>query len=260
MKLYLKYIGMHMRTQLIHRSSFILTCIAQFFVPFSVFAGMYLLFRRFGHLAGWSLYEVGLCYGVTHTAFALAECIARGFDNFSSLIRNGDFDRIMVRPLSPFFQVLGSRFEFSRIGRLFQSFFVLGFSIAHLDISFSFLKVLALILMILSGIIIFSSIFMLGATLCFWTVEGLEVINIFTDGGREIAQYPLIIYKDWFRRFFTFVIPFGAFNYLPLLFVLGKMKNPSPLYAFVPLLGMLFFIPCYQIWRFGIGKYTSTGS
>ena len=31
-------------------------------------------------------------------AFALAECFARGFDTFASMLGNGTFDRILVRP------------------------------------------------------------------------------------------------------------------------------------------------------------------
>ncbi len=46
------------------------------------------------------------------------------------------------------------------------------------------------------------------ATLCFWTVESLEIMNALTYGGTEAAQYPLTLYRDWFRRFFMpFVVP-----------------------------------------------------
>jgi ABC-2 type transport system permease protein len=114
--------------------------------------------------------------------------------------------------------------------------------------------------MILSGILIFIGIFMLGASLCFWTIEGLEIINIFTAGGKEITQYPLDIYKKWVKNFFTFVIPFSTVNYLPLMYVLGKTNQNLTLYMLSPLLGMLFIIPCYIIWMFGVRHYKSTGS
>jgi ABC-2 type transport system permease protein len=243
-----------------YRTSFILLSIGQFFVPFLVFVSIFFFFQRFPSLGGWSLYEVALCYGVIHTAFSLSECFARGFDSFSSLIINGDFDRILVRPRTTIIQVFGSKFEFTRIGRLTQSIIVLIFSLTNLHVSWNFYKVITLILMILSGIMIFIGIYMLGAILCFWTVEGLEVINIFTDGGREMSQYPLNIYKEWIRKFFTYVIPFGTVNYLPLMFILDKVQGNSMLYMFTPLLGMLFIIPCILVWNFGVRHYKSTGS
>lgn len=261
MKLYFRYMKILLKSQMEYRTSFILLSIGQFFVPFLVFISIFLFFQRFPSIGGWSLYEVALCYSVTNTAFALSECFARGFDSFSSTVINGDFDRILVRPSSTVVQVLGSKFEFTRIGRLVQSIIVLAFSIANLSISWNIYKIITLILMIISGVFIFSGIFILGASLCFWTLEGLEVINIFTDGGREMAQYPLSIYKEWVRKFFTFVIPFGAVNYLPLMFILDKENSASSFtYMLIPLFGLLFLMPCLFIWNLGVKHYKSTGS
>jgi ABC-2 type transport system permease protein len=260
MKLYFRYLSILFRSQMEYRTSFILLSIGQFFVPFLVFISIFLFFQRFESLAGWSLYEVALCYSVIHIAFSLSECFARGFDAFSSLIINGDFDRILVRPRTTVLQVLGSKFEFTRVGRLAQSIIVLVFSLTNLQIEWTIYKVITLILMIISAVFIFAGIYMLGAAMCFWTVEGLEVINIFTDGGREMAQYPLSIYKDWIRKFFTYVIPFGTVNYLPLMFILGKTQGNSTIYMLTPLFGLLFIIPCILVWNFGVTHYKSTGS
>ena len=260
MKLYLRYMSILFKSQMEYRTSFILLSVGQFFVPFLVFISIFLLFQRFPNIGGWSLYEVAMCYAVIHIAFSISECFARGFDSFSSLIINGDFDRVLVRPRSTIVQVLGSKFEFSRVGRLAQSVLVLAFSIGHLTIGWGVYKLITLVFMIISGVFIFSGIYMMGAALCFWTVEGLEVINIFTDGGREISQYPLVIYKDWVRKFFTFVIPFGTVNYLPLMFILGKVQGQGLWYMVIPLLGMLFILPCMAIWDIGVRHYKSTGS
>lgn len=260
MKLYIKYMFILFKSQMEYRTSFILLSVGQFFVPFLVFVSILLFFQRFPNIGGWSLYEVALCYSIIHIAFSLSECFARGFDSFSSLIVNGDFDRVLVRPRNSVLQVLGSKFEFTRIGRLAQSIIVLIFSLTNLSVVWNEAKIITLVLMILSGVFIFTGIYMLGATLCFWTIEGLEVINIFTDGGREISQYPLSIYKEWVRKFFTFVIPFGTVNYLPLMFILNKVQGNTVMYMLTPLFGLLFIIPCLIIWNFGVRHYKSTGS
>jgi ABC-2 type transport system permease protein len=260
MKLYFKYMSILLKSQMEYRTSFILLSIGQFFVPFLVFISIFLFFQRFPNIAGWSLYEVALCYSVIHIAFSLSECFARGFDAFSSTVVSGDFDRILVRPRGTIIQVLGSKFEFTRIGRLAQSIIVLIFSLTNLTIVWNSYKAVTFILMIISGIFIFTGIFMLSASLCFWTIEGLEIMNIFTDGGREMSQYPLSIYKDWVRKFFTFVIPFGTVNYLPLMFILDKVHGSSFIYMSTPLLGLLFLFPCVFIWNLGVKHYKSTGS
>lgn len=260
MRLYLRYILILFKSQMQYRTSFWLLTIGQFFLPFTVFAGLYFLFERFGQIQGWAFAEVALCFAVIHMAFSLSECFVRGFDSFSSLVVNGDFDRILVRPRSTVLQVLGSRFEFTRVGRLLQSLAVLAWSVAHLGADWTLIKAALLVLMVTSGVFIFSGIFILAATLCFWTVQGLEVANIFTDGGREMAQYPLNIYQKWVSRFFTFVIPFGCVNYLPLLYILDKHEGPALLHILAPLAGFVFLLPCLLIWRIGVRHYRSTGS
>jgi ABC-2 type transport system permease protein len=258
--LYFKYVAILFKSQMQYRASFWLLSFGQFFIPFSVFAGLYFLFERFGQIKGYDFYEVALCFAVIHLAFSISECFARGFDAFSTLVVNGDFDRLLVRPRSTFVQVLGSQFEFTRVGRLLQGVIVLIWAISGLTIEWSIFKAVTLFLMVSSGIFIFTGIFMLAATLCFWTIQGLEVTNIFTDGGREMAQYPLDIYQKWVTRFFTFIIPFGSCNYIPLLYILDRIEGNELLYMLTPLGGILFILPCLLIWQFGVRHYRSTGS
>jgi ABC-2 type transport system permease protein len=260
MKLFGKYLLILFKSQMQYRTSFWLLSFGQFFIPFSVVAGLYFLFERFGQIKGWDFFEVALSFGVIHMAFAISECFVRGFDMFSSLVANGEFDRLLVRPRSTVLQVLGSKFEFTRIGRLLQSSLVLAWAVSQIHVEWTFAKALTLIFMIVSGVFIFSGIFILTATMCFWTIQGLEIANIFTDGGREMAQYPLNIYQKWVTRFFTYVIPFGCVNYLPLLYILGRTEGNSFLYMLTPLAGCAFIIPCLLLWRFGVRHYRSTGS
>ncbi len=260
MKLYSLYAKMWLKSQMVYKKSFILLCIGQFFVPFFVFIGIVLLFHRFDTIQGFSFEEVGLLYGTTHMAFAISECFARGFDSFSRLVTSGDFDRVLLRPVSTVTQVLGSRFEFTRIGRLVQSLIVLGIVLRRAEIAWTPLKMMAMLFMVVGGIAIYSGIMMVFAAFCFWTIEGLEIANIFTDGGREMSQYPLSIYSKGIQRFFTFVIPFAAVNYLPLGFILGSEGYTNVFYAVLPLVGLLFLLPCRAIWAFGVRHYKSTGS
>lgn len=258
MSLLKKYIKIHFMSQIAYKTSFILLCIGQFFVPFLIFISMLLLFDKFNHLLTWSLYETALVYSVIHMAFSLSEFISRGFDLFSNFIRAGSFDRLLVRPRSLILQVFGSKIEFTRAGRLLQSIIIMIYAMIKIDLEWTPGKFLLLALMIISGIFVLSGVFILGATLCFWTVEGTELVNLFTDGGREMAQYPLGIYKKWIQNFFTFFIPFGLVNYYPMLYLLDKVNNP--LYGLSPLLGILFIIPCIMIFNYGVGHYRSTGS
>jgi len=260
MKLYFKYISLLLKSQLQYKASFIMAAITQFIQPFSLFAGIYFLFERFGSIQGWTLYQVFMCYAVVGMCFSVAECFARGFDRFPDMIRTASFDRILVRPQVTALQVLGSNFDIKRIGHFIQAVLVLILAIAGADISWDAAKAVMLFNMIFGGSIIFFGVYMLQATAAFWTIEGLEFANIFTHGIKEHASYPLNIFPKWITIIFTFIIPFGTINYLPLQYLLGKIDGIGWLYAFLPLLGALFILPCILAWTFGVRKYSSAGS
>lgn len=260
MRLYLQYIRMTIRCALQYRASLWLLMAGQFMVSFFVYFGIVLLFQRFGGLHDWTFGEVALCFGITHIAFAIAECLARGFDMFPRMVAKGDFDRLLVRPRSTALQVLGTGFELTRFGNFAQGAVVLAMAVARLDVAWSVEKAAIVVMMILGGAAVFAGLFILGATASFFTVEGLEFVNIFTNGGQEMSSYPLTIYSKWIRRFFTFVIPFGCMNYLPLLHLTGRERGHPLVPLLIPLAGFLFLIPCLWIWTLGVRKYTSTGS
>jgi len=258
MKLYIKYASIILRSQMQFKASFVMSAIGQFLTAFTTFLGIYFMFSRFKSVDGFTYSEVLLCFAVILTAFSLAECFVRGFDAFGGIISNGEFDRIMVRPRNEIMQVLASRIEFSRIGRLLQAIAIFVYAIPTSGVIWSFDKIMTVVLMLVGGFFVFSGLFVVYASLCFFTIEGLEFMNIFTDGGREFGKYPLSIYGEGVLKFFTYVIPLALFQYYPFLYLIGRTDNVGNM--FLPLVGIIFIIPCLILWRVGIRHYKSTGS
>ena len=179
MRLYVKYFTIHLKSIMGYKTSFFLTCIGQFLVSFNVFLGIYFMFHRFSHVQGFTYEEVLLCFSITLLAFSLAEAFARGFDMFSHIVNKGEFDRILVRPRNEILQVLGSRMEFTRIGRMLQAVFMFIYGVSVSDVQWNATKILTVILMLIGGTVVFSGLFLVYATFCFFTIESLEFMNIF---------------------------------------------------------------------------------
>src|SRR5437868_5632169 len=116
---------------------------------------------------------MGLFYAIISLAFAITEAGQRGFDIFPSLIKSGDFDRILLRPRPPAFQVLGQEFQLMRVGRFTQALLVLAWSAGKLNISWTAAHLILLVAAVAGGVCVFSGLFILQATLCFWTTESL---------------------------------------------------------------------------------------
>ena len=262
-RLYFRYIGVSIRGQMQYRISFLIHSLSHFLVTGIEFLGLAALFQRFGKIAGWTLPEVGLFYAMIGIAFAFAEAVPRGFDILGRLIRNGDFDRLLLRPRLVAFQVLAQELQLMRIGRLTQAVLILLWSAHALDITWTMPRLILLAWAMAGGVCLFSGLFILEATMCFWTIESIEIVNCFTYGGVEAGQFPMSIYNRWFRQVFTFIIPLATINYFPAHAILGR-SDPLGSTALVqwlsPLAGVVFLVVSLQVWRIGVRHYASTGS
>ena len=100
--------------------------------------------------------------------------------------------------------------------------------------------------------------------MCFWTTETLELMNTLTYGGTEAAQYPMSIYRKWFRSFFTFIVPLACVTYFPVVEILGVedaiLHSVPPFRWLAPGVGVLFLLFALKVWHFGVRHYRSTGS
>jgi ABC-2 type transport system permease protein len=262
-RLYGRYLGISVRSQMQYRASFVMLSIGHFLITGVEFATILILFNRFGTLRGWRLAEVGLFYGIVNTAFALSDASSRGFDLFGTMVKNGDFDRVLLRPRSAALQVSGQEVTLRRIGRLSQGLIVLAWSAARLGVAWTAGRILLVVATICSAVCLFFSIIVLQATAAFWTVETLEMFNTLSYGGVQTAQYPIAIYRTWFRKFFTFVVPLAAVSYFPGLVVLGKadpLGTGRLFQCLAPLAGPAFLGLSLFVWRFGVRHYQSTGS
>ncbi len=257
-KLYGHYIAIHIKSIMQYKLSFVLTSLGQFLVSFNIFLGIHFMFQRFSDVKGYSYSEILLCFSIILMEFSMAESIGRGFDLFPEMVKKGEFDRLLVRPRGTILQVLGSNFEFSRCGRMIQAIVMFIYGISKSHIRWNMIKVLIVIFMLIGGTVVFFGIFLIYAALCFFTLEGLEFMNVFTDGAREYGKYPIDIYGKQMLRICTFIVPYACIQYYPLLYLFGRSDNKLLIAA--PLLAMLFLIPCYGLWIVGIRKYQSSGS
>jgi ABC-2 type transport system permease protein len=262
---YVRLISVSIRSQLQYRFAFFVDLLGVGIITFASFATVALIMQRFTDIAGWTLGEIAFLYGTVEAAFGIMDMVFTGFDpgTFGQQVRRGTFDQVLLRPISATMQVFGSEVSLRRLARIFQGAGVMVYAFAATDIAWTPWKVIYVPVVIASLVCFYGALFMIGSTITFWTVQSIEVVNIFTYGGAEMMSYPMSIYDKWMRNFFTFVIPGIFLNYYPALYILNK-PDPLGMPAFAPLLspvvgvGMLGLALAF--WQFGIRHYQSTGT
>jgi ABC-2 type transport system permease protein len=259
-----RYFAASMRGQMQYPGSAITLAVGQFFTTIIDILAAWALFDRFGPVQGWTFGDIAMFFGMVSVSFSIADFLTRGFDVFGSdFVRTGNFDRLLLRPRSAALQLIGHEFRLSRVGRFVQGLVVIALATSALSLEWNAERLVLAAWTIAGGVALFMGLMVLQATLAFWTVESLEVMNLLTYGGVQASQFPLSIYAGWFRNFLIFVVPIGCVAYFPVLVLLGKsdpLGAPDWLLPLTPVAGFLFFGVSLLAWRLGVAKYTSTGS
>lgn len=262
LKYYFHAMAVHIKGQSQYKGSFFLQILSTVFLTGWEFAAIFVLFARFPSMGQWRREDIIFFYGLMNVAFAVAELIARGFNAFSGDVRSGGFDRMLLRPRTTFISVLCNQLDLRRLGALLVgiSALILGANVA--GITWTATKLLCLALALLGGVALLFALFMIEAIACLKTIASIEIVNVFTYGGRTACQYPIDIYRSGFRWLFLYVVPYGLVMHLPASYILGKtiLNFPPWLAFFSPLFGFLFFGICLLLWNVSVKGYHSTGS
>jgi len=253
------------RSQLQYPTSFIMDLLGSTIVMGSFFVVFALTLSRFETISGWAIGEVAFIWGITEFSFGVMDLVFSGFDYdvFGPLVRKGQFDQLLLRPVNITLQVLGSRFILRRLGKMMEGLIILLYGLSQIEVHWTIFKVLYIPILSISQVLFFGSLFIIGATTTFWTMERLEILNIFTYGGSEIMSYPMHIFPRTIRLIFTFLVPAIFLSYFPTVFILGKTDplNAPEFAAFLaPFVGATMLMIALRFWRFGVRNYQSTGS
>lgn len=257
MKLYFKFMSIHLRSAMTYRWSFLFSCLGHLLITTNVFFSVVFLLDRFDSVGGYTLPQLALCFSTILAATSLAECFCRGFDSFARILAQAQFDRLMVRPRSLAFQVLCQDMKPTMLARLLQAAVMLLWAIPSGAVAWTPAKALVLALMVLCGAAIFFGLFLMNAAICFFTLESVETLNIFLDGPREYGKYPFGIYGRPVLLTLTFLVPLALVQHWPLQYLFDC--GPA-WYSLLPLVSLVFLIPCLLLWRLGVRHYRSTGS
>ncbi|MFD3483333.1 ABC transporter permease [Streptomyces sp. NPDC058665] len=256
-------VAMWMRSTMAYRASFAMTAFGNFAATAFDFVTILLMFSHVDQLGGYSLPEVAFLYGAAGAAFGLADLAFGSMDRLGRRVRDGTLDTLLVRPAPVLAQVAADRFALRRLGRIVQGLLVLGYALTTLDIAWTPLKVAMVPMMILSGAVIFASVFVAGGAFQFWAQDAAEVQNSFTYGGTTLLQYPPTVFAKDLVRGVTFVVPLAFVNWMPALYVMDR-DDPLGLPDWAAFLPPVVAVGCCALaglaWRVGLRAYRSTGS
>lgn len=256
--LYLLFLSQNVKAMLEYRASFVIGVFSTFAFQLSGILTIWVVMSRVPLLNGWSLNEVLLIYGLVTLAKSLNHMFA---DNLWTVgrvyIRNGGFERFLVRPINPLFHLLADRFCQDGVGNFLIGLLLVVTAWSTLAIPLTVLNIVYIVVMVISGGAIFMALNLLTATTSFWIMDSVPVTRAVFD-NHFFAQYPLSIYPGALQVIMTWIIPYAFCSFYPASYLLGR--DVGVLAFASPVVAAVFLFIAYRAWLIGLRHYGGTGT
>ncbi|MDE6208697.1 MAG: ABC-2 family transporter protein [Lachnospiraceae bacterium] len=259
LRLYKTFIIQHIKKLMEYRIDFLTGAMSFFInqVTNIVFIGI--IFSQIPNLDGYLFYEIIFIYG-----FSL---VPKGIDHLLTdnlwkvawfIVRKGDFDKYLTRPISPLVHCIIESIQFDALGELLTGIILIVIASVKLSIKFTFVNVVLMIIAMIFGAVIFTAIKIIGAAIAFWIKQSGSILQIFY-GISDFARYPATIYNSVIRNVVTYIIPFAFTAYYPASYIL-RGNNPLFCIGGVIVAAMVLLGISLIVWHKGLNAYESAGS
>lgn len=241
----------------VYRCDFLFGVIAEIINCLAGLAIVLFIYQLVPRIAGWSLDEILLLYGISTIGNGVWACFCVNTITLPYYLKNGRFDRFLVRPISPIFQIMMDGFEDDGVGELILGIGILVYAWSHIGISP--IRLIGVPIFAISATLIYAGISVLLSTVSFYTISG-NIANLAMD-LENFTKYPLTIYSKGLQILFSTVLPIGMIAYYPSFFFLKKELSNWLLLLVIPIFAYLFYLLCKFIWiKAGLCRYSSTGT
>ena len=256
-KLYLSFLSASLKEMLIYRLDCIAGMISQIVTQLVSIIFVWITFQNTDNLVGWNFEQILLLYGVTLISIGLVDfCFDALYDIGPKYIREGDFDKILLRPIHPLISIIGASKDFTAFGYFGLGLFLTISMLVKLAIPITFLLILKIVFFSIIGTAIIGAINTIFSIASFWTYKSNEVIWTFFR-MYTFTQYPINIYNGFIKFLITYILPFSFVAYYPTMNYLGMDKYMIYL---SPIIAIVLWIIAVNVWNWALKRYRSTGN
>jgi len=259
LNLYKIFLVQYMKTQMQSKVDFAVGFLSFFLNQMLGIVFLYLIFAQIPDLNGWSFYQLVFIYGYAQ--------IPRGIDHFFTnnlwiftrkTVKEGLFDRYLLRPVNPLFQILIEQCCPDGIGEFLVGMVLVIYATIHLGIVITIGSVIWFVISIIFGALIYLSLKLLLATNAFFFMDAYQILYLGYNLS-DFVKYPLGIYNKPIRFALSYIIPIGFTAFIPASFFLGTSTLYSTIIVEI-IVAVIFFFIAYRYFCYGCNKYESAGN
>lgn len=209
-------------------------------------------------IVGFNKGEMLMFYAMMNAVDVFVQMIfLRGFTHLSRDIKEGSFDFVLTKPMSPLFHTAFGRFDLFDFMTLPGVGFFLWYAFHSLGYSADPFHIALGCTLVLVSIMTAFGVLTAMASVIFYTIENENLWWLYRD-MKYAARNPAEIFPRAIQIIFTFVVPIFVLVTFPARGILGLLTPWHVVWALA--VALAFFAGGIVLWRRGLRMYSSASS
>jgi ABC-2 type transport system permease protein len=258
-QLYWAYLANSVKSRLSYREDFWAGFFANLMVQLIGVLFVTALFSKIPVIKGWGRYEVFFIYGFSQISFGLFFVL---FSNLLELseryVIEGHFDRLLLRPLGSFFQVITERVHLDESPTVILGLIMAAWAAGKMHIGFGGGGIAMAGFLLVCASLVYLGIFTMLVSLTFWFKDRGSLVSVMLNLS-SFSKYPTPVFGPEIRLLLSWIIPFAFTAFYPAARFLGRAEF-SGLALATPLVALGLLVAAAVVWRRGVSSYEGSGS
>ncbi len=214
---------------------------------------------RFHTLGSWQVGDLLVLYGLFMISWSIFSVFFYKLSKIEDEIVSGTFDVYLLRPVSPFLQLVGGDIKYTGLCDTLLGAVLVPTGLAMSGTHWGLWQILWFVIFVLSGGAIAVCIKFLISCVTFWTTKASALSQVFIQIYLLTQKYPVTIFGPAFRVLVTGFVPVAYLNFYPAVYLLGKPDAPPWVCMLAPVVALLLAGVSALVWREGLRRYNSCG-
>jgi ABC-2 type transport system permease protein len=223
-----------------------------------------LIYRQTAQIGDWSFEQYLFFMGTGIILNALIDSLfLDNCTNFAELIRTGDLDFALLKPIDEQFLLSCQRVDWSTMPKLFVGGGLLAYSCRHAASEITAMQVANYVALLAAGLAVLYSLMLIMASSSVWIIRTHSLYEVWFY-VTQFARYPAEIYQvNWAGRLLRFLLMFVlpvllAIN-VPARYGAAKLNEPE-LAAYLVVAATVSLVVSRAFFRFALTRYRSASS
>ncbi len=255
--------GASLRSEFQYRANVITSILGGVIYQLTGFVVVWIIVARFAEIGGWNLSEIAFLYGMRLTWHGIFYATISQMCEIDRVLINGEYDRFLVRPMSPLAQVLTRWLRVNCFGDLIGGVALLVVASRSVEVDWSAPAIALLLAAVVGGALIEGAVQIAMGSLSFRFLQISTLQAAVNEVFNLYGNYPYRIFPQLVQYLLTFALPIAFVAYLPASVILDKtggLHVSTALAWGAPLIGAMLFAIALRVWNHQSRLYQSAGN